>query len=118
MFKKTKCLGNVLKHSNRAPTDKFNQKHKVYKVPCLCSKAYFGESKQKNGNNIFQGERTTISEIDHDINWRKLLEAIHIYKNNNIAVNVYSVKSDIPKGLFPILCKLELSSQIKLLEVI
>ena len=43
VFKKTKFLGNILKHSSRAPTDKFNQQHTVYKVP------YFGESKRKMG---------------------------------------------------------------------
>ena len=47
VFKKTKTLGNILKHSSRAPTDKFNQQHAVYKVSCQSPNAFFGESKQK-----------------------------------------------------------------------
>ena len=139
-------LGNLLKHSSRAPTDKCNQQHIVYKVPCQCHKAYFGESKRKMGtrlkehqcqckladrtnkvkkdtyndtglplhhrneNHEFQWEEATILEIERDLNRRRLLEAIHIYKNKDIAVNVYSGKSDIPKSWFPILDKLDLAS--------
>ena len=146
VFKKTKTLGNLLKHSSRAPTDKCNQQHIVYKVPCQCHKAYFGESKRKMGtrlkehqsqckladrtnkvkkdtyndtglplhhrneNHEFQWEEATILEIERDLNRRRLLEAIHIYKNKDIAVNVYSGKSDIPKSWFPILDKLDLAS--------
>ena len=32
VFRKTQTLGNMLKHSSRAPADKFNQQHTVYKV--------------------------------------------------------------------------------------
>jgi hypothetical protein len=120
VFKKTKILGSLLKHSSRAPTDKCNQQHIVYKAPCQCYKAFFGASKRKMGtrlkehqsqckladrtnkvkkvtyndtglslhhrneNHEFQWEDTTILEIERDLNWR-LLEAIHIYKNNDIA---------------------------------
>ena len=52
VFKKTKTLGSVLKHSSRAPTDKCKQQHIVYKVPCQCHKAYFGESKSKMGTKL------------------------------------------------------------------
>ena len=50
VFKKTKTLGNILEHSNRAPTDKLNQQHTVYNIPCQCPKAYFGGIQKKNGN--------------------------------------------------------------------
>ena len=149
VFKKTKTLGNILKHSSRAPTDKFNQQHSVYKVPCQCPKAYFGESKRKMGTRLkehqsqckladktnkvkkdtyndtglplhhrnkhheFQWKQATtavlILEIEQDLNWRRLLEAIYIYKRKGIAVNVYSGKSNIPKSWFPILDKLDLT---------
>ena len=146
VFKKTKTLGNILKHSNRARTDKLNQQHTVYKIPCQCPKAYFGESKRKMGTRLkehqnqckladkthkvkkdsyndtglplhpkkehheFQWEQATILEIERDVNRRRLLEAIHIYKNKDIAVNVYSWKSDIPNNWFPILDKIEIAS--------
>ena len=49
VFRKTRTLGNILKHTSREPTDKLNQQHTVYKIPCQCPKAYFGESKRKMG---------------------------------------------------------------------
>ena len=62
VFKKIKNLGNILKHSKRAPTDKLDQQHAVYKIPCQCPKAYFGVSNtelplhQKNEHHEFQWE--------------------------------------------------------------
>ena len=146
VFKKTKSLGSILKHTSRAPTDKLNQQYSVYKIPCQCQKAYFGESKRKMGtrlkehqrqcrqadktnkvkkdpyndtgiplhhrneNHEFQWDHTTILEIEKDTNRRRLLEAIHIYKNKQVAVNVYSGKADIPQIWYPILDKLDLAS--------
>ena len=145
VFKKTRTLGNILKHTSREPTDKLNQQHTVYKIPCQCPKAYYGESKRKMGTRLkehqgqckladktnrvkkdtyndtglplhhknehheFQWEQASILEIERDTNRRRLLEAIHIYKNKDVAVNVYSGKSDIPKSWFPTLDKLNLA---------
>ena len=66
----------------------------------------------KNEHHEFQWEQATILEIERDVNRRRLLEAIHIYKNKDIAVNVYeySGKSNIPKSWFPILDKIEIAS--------
>ena len=47
VFKKTKTLGNILKHSNRAPTDKLNQQHAVYKIPANALKLTLGNPKEK-----------------------------------------------------------------------
>ena len=33
VFKKTRTLGNILKHTSREPADKLNQQHTVYKSP-------------------------------------------------------------------------------------
>ena len=65
----------------------------------------------------FQWEQATILEIERYVNRRRLLEAIHIYENKDIAMNVYSGKSDIPKSWFPIFDKLDLASWIGLKEV-
>ena len=144
MYKKTKTLGSILKHTNRIPVDKFNQQNIVYKVPCQCLKAYIGESKRKLGTRLkehqaqckqtdntnkvkkdsyndtgtplhhkkekheFLWEQTVILESEKDITRRRLLEAIHIYKNKHLTVNVYSGKSDIPKTWYPILDKTDL----------
>ena len=117
----------------------------MYKIPCQCPKAYYGESKRKMGTRLkehqgqckladktnrvkkdtyndtglplhhknehheFQWEQASILEIERDTNRRRLLEAIHIYKNKDVAVNVYSGKSDIPKSWFPTLDKLNLA---------
>ena len=118
MFKKTRTLGNIFKHTNREPTDKLNQQHTVYKIPCQCPKAYYGESKRNMGTRLkdhqgqckladktnrikkFQWEQASILEIERDTNQRRLLEAIHVYKNKDIAMTVYSGKSDIPQSWF------------------
>ena len=63
----------------------------------------------KNEHHEFQWEQASILEIERDTNRRRLLEAIHIYKNKDVAVNVYSGKSDIPKSWFPTLDKLNLA---------
>ena len=49
VFKKFRAFGNILYHISRAPTDKHNQQHTVYKIPFQCSKPYFRESKRKMG---------------------------------------------------------------------
>ena len=54
----------------------------------------------RNEQHKFQWEQAKILEIERDVNRRRLLEAIHFYKNKDIAVNVYSGKSDIPKSWF------------------
>ena len=64
----------------------------------------------KNEQHEFQWEQAAILEIERDVNRRRLLEAIHIYKNKDITVNVYSGKSGIPNSWFPILDKLEITS--------
>ena len=43
----------------------------------------------RNEQHAFQWEQATILEIERDINRRRLLAAIHIYKNKDIAVSVY-----------------------------
>jgi len=142
IFKKTATLGDMLKHSGKTPTNKLDTKYTVYKIPCQCPKAYFGESKRRLGTRLkehsyqckladktkkvkkdmyndtglplhhkiehhdFQWELTEILEIERDTHRRRLLEAIHIYRNKNNAVNVYSGKSDLPKSWLPILDKL------------
>ena len=63
----------------------------------------------RNENHEFQWDQTTILEIEKDTNRRRLLEAIHIYKNKQVAVNVYSGKADIPQIWYPILDKLDLA---------
>ena len=63
----------------------------------------------KNEHHEFQWEQASILEIERDTNRRRLLEAIHIYKSKEIAVNVDSGKSDIPKSWFPTLDKLNLA---------
>ena len=132
-----------LKHSGKTPTNKLDTKYDtVYKIPCQCPKAYFGESKRRLGTRLkehshqckladktkkvkkdmyndtglplhhkiehhdFQWELTEILEIERDTHRRRLLEAIHIYRNKNNAVNVYSGKSDLPKSWLSILDKL------------
>jgi hypothetical protein len=144
VYKKTKTLGSILKHTSRTPVDKFTKQNIVYKVPCQCLKAYIGESKRKLGTRLkehqaqckqtdktnkvkkdsyndtgiplhhkkekheFLWEQTVILESERDITRRRLLEAIHIYKNKHLTVNVYSGKSDIPKTWYPILDKTDL----------
>jgi hypothetical protein len=144
VFKKTKTLGMWLRHTSREPTSTFNQQNIVYKVPCQCQKAYFGESKRKMGtrlkehqaqcrqadkvkrmkkdsyndtglplhhkneNHEFLWDQTMILGVERDITRRRVLEAMHIYKNKHIAVNIYSGKSDIPKSWYPILDRISL----------
>jgi hypothetical protein len=62
----------------------------------------------KKEKHEFLWEQTVILESERDITRRRLLEAIHIYRNKHLTVNVYSGKSDIPKTWYPILDKTDL----------
>ena len=41
----------------------------------------------RNEHYEFQWGQATRLEIEQDVNWRRLLEAIHIFKNEDITVN-------------------------------
>ena len=63
----------------------------------------------KSENHEFQWNQAEVLEIEKDTNRRRLLEALHIFKNKQIAVNIYSGKSEIPKMWFPIIETLDLT---------
>ena len=116
----TRSLANALKLTSGNPKEKWERDEhqnqckladKTHKV----KKDSYNDTglplHHKNEHHEFQWEQAmSILEIERDVNRRRLLEAIHIYKNKDIAVNVYSGKSDIPKNWFPILDKIEITS--------